>query len=197
MTSSSMNTSNASTVPFFVLRLDPPPAPTNENDNVQSDIRPNNVGMTDLPSTSLCRTKVLFTVPEHFATALIAHPILCCGSLFYLSFDEVDVSASSDTRSTTTSPQQPTNANLKNSKSNITITTPKTTFISTSYDSVDPDVTAYEIAKRIAIRLQNVRNTCLEQSQRPMNTNGNNTGEDVIDAVFVAKQNDWAAQMLF
>ena len=130
-------------------------------------------------------------MPENLASELIIHPILCCGSLFYLSVDEVDVSISiPPSTATSNSKQQPSNINVNDNKSKSATATTKTTFISTSYDSTDPDRTAYEIAKRITIRLQNVRNTT--QSQRQTNHNVNKTGEMIAN-----HQTNWAAQMLF
>ena len=187
MTSSLSSSSH--TVPFYVLQLDcaQPPPTTVTNDDTS---HPNDVDMT---GSSLHRTKALFTVPENLASELIIHPILCCGSLFYLSVDEVDVSISiPPSTATSNSKQQPSNINVNDNKSKSATATTKTTFISTSYDSTDPDRTAYEIAKRITIRLQNVRNTILAQSQRQTNHNVNKTGEMIAN-----HQTNWAAQMLF
>ena len=195
MTSSS-SSSSSHTVPFYVLQLDSaqPPPTTATNDDTS---HPNDVDMTGSStssvSSSLHRTKALFTVPENLASELIIHPILCCGSLFYLSVDEVDASISIlPSTATSNSKQQPPNINVNDNKSKSATATTKTTFISTSYDSTDPDRTAYEIAKRITIRLQNVRNTLLAQSQRQTNHNVNKTGEMIAN-----HQTNWAAQMLF
>ena len=198
MTSSSSSSSSSSshTVPFYVLQLDsaqPPPTTATNDDTSHPNDEDMTGSSTSSVSSSLHRTKALFTVPENLASELIIHPILCCGSLFYLSVDEVDVSISiPPSTATSNSKQQPSNINVNDNKSKSATATTKTTFISTSYDSTDPDRTAYEIAKRITIRLQNVRNTLLAQSQRQTNHNVNKTGEMIAN-----HQTNWAAQMLF
>jgi hypothetical protein len=221
MTAASMNkntgTSSSGAIPFYVLRLGNATLAAS-NDDAQSDIIDplKDMAITDSSTSSsissLCRTKALFTVPAHLATALIVHPIVCCGSLFYLSFDDVDVAKSSCSTSTTittttttttaTTQQHPPNTNFNQPKKENTSTTVKTTFLSTTYESIDPDMTAYEIAKRITIRIQNVRNTISVQSQSKMNgndTNANKKNGEMLneETAFVTKHNDWAAQMLF
>ena len=186
MNSSSMNTNTSTTgtytVPFFVLRLDQHHSTdggTCADTSTAIDdatTQQENVEATDLStsSTSLHQTKALFTVPEHFAAALMVHPIVCCGSLFYLSFD-TDVSFSSNT----------------NSKSH-------TTFVSTTYESVDPHRTASEIATRIATRLQNLKiHFETHGSPPPNSSNLNHDNARSNDTAMVAQQREWASQLLF
>ena len=72
------------------------------------------------------RTKALFTVPKELATQLVAHDILCRGSSFELKIEE----------------DSPRNGD--------------TTFLSTIFQSLQPQQLATELAKRIAIRIDNV-----------------------------------------
>lgn len=179
-------TANRNDVPFFVLRLD---HPTTNDDATTSDT---NADQSDR-SSSLHRTKALFTVPDHFASELMLHPILCCGSFFYLTLDDVNVAipTTTTTGSTTTTTHTGTTTKPSNKNSKHI----STTFLSTSYESADPDSTAYEIAKRIAIRVQNLVHyhaaAQLSTGQLP------HQPSDPNDMVMTSQQNDWAAQLLF
>jgi len=72
------------------------------------------------------RTKALFTVPKELAAQLAIHDILCRGSCFKLKVEE----------------DSPRNGG--------------TTFLSTIFKSPQPQQLALELAKRIAIRMDNV-----------------------------------------
>jgi len=72
------------------------------------------------------RTKALFTVPKELASQLAMHAILCRGSCFELQVEK----------------QSPRNGG--------------TTFLSTIFKSPQPQALAHELAKRIAIRMDNV-----------------------------------------
>jgi hypothetical protein len=130
------------TVPYFVLRLDPS---TVEND-LESD-KQSSLGQS---SSSLHRTKALFTVPEDIAPALIIHPILCCGSSFTLLIDDA-VPQTQQQR------QQPSSSN-NDTKS-------QTMFLSTMFDSLFPEDTAQEIAQRLSIRIDNVGAAALNATE--------------------------------
>ena len=84
--------------------------------------------LDDDPETPVTerRTKALFTVPKQLAIQLVAHDILCRGSCFELKIEE----------------DSPRNGD--------------TTFLSTIFQSPQPQHLAMELAKRIAIRMDNV-----------------------------------------
>lgn len=174
-------TTNSNAVPFFVLRLE---NPTTNDDAITSDM---NVDQSDRSSSSLHRTKALFTVPDHFASELMLHPILCCGSFFYLTLDDVNVAAT--TGSTTTTHTGTTTKPPNKISKHIS-----TTFLSTSYESTDPDITAYEIAKRIAIRVRNL--VQYHAQAAPLSTTAQ-LPTDPNDMAMTSQQNDWAAELLF
>ena len=79
------------------------------------------------------RAKAIFTVPEELAQSLIAHPILCRGSSFALQVDEAS-------RRIMVAAQQQQSSH-------------RTSFLSTEFYSHDPQDTALDISRRIAIRL--------------------------------------------
>jgi hypothetical protein len=83
------------------------------------------------------RTKVVFTVPEELAKALISHPILCRGSCFALQLDAV-----SQRLATTTMPPQGSRGRIS--------------FLSTEFFSPEPEDTAMDISRRLNARQQNV-----------------------------------------
>jgi hypothetical protein len=132
-------------VPYFVLRLDPS---TVEND-LESD-KQSSLGQS---SSSLHRTKALFTVPEDIAPALIIHPILCCGSSFTLVIDDT-IPQTQQQR------QQPS---IRSSSNNDTKS--RTMFLSTMFDSLFPEDTAQEIAQRLSIRIDNVGAAALNATE--------------------------------
>lgn len=84
--------------------------------------------------SSLQRIKALFTVPEDLVAALIVHPILCCGSSFSLTSE-----------TSQSYPRLPLGKTLH-----------RTSFISATFDSLDPEGTAHEISRRLSIRIDNM-----------------------------------------
>jgi hypothetical protein len=82
----------------------------------------------------LHRIKALFTVPEDLIAGLIVHPILCCGSSFTLAVENSQ-----------SHPRLPLGKAMH-----------RTSFISTTFDSLDPESTAHEISRRISIRIDNI-----------------------------------------
>jgi hypothetical protein len=77
------------------------------------------------------RAKALFTVPSAIATSLAVNPILCRGASFDLAIDSVSLVQQQ---------QQPSTG---------------TSFLSTEFDSPNPEETARAISERIAIRIGN------------------------------------------
>ena len=71
-------------------------------------------------------TKAVFTVPQELAESIMSHPILCRGSSFALQLDAVS---------------QRVGAN------------PTTSFLCTEYFSPEPEDTASDISRRLAIRV--------------------------------------------
>jgi hypothetical protein len=169
---------NKTIVPFFVLRLD------GDGGNAIVENAETDTCTVDMAcsGTSLHRTKALFTVPKELANALTVHPVLCCGASFHLEIDDAFPVA------------QPPQMNLSKGKN-----TTKTTFISTSYDSVDPDSTAEDISQRIATRIVNIRNAVDEMKQhQQQQQQKSDRGVDANDEanMILATQDDWAKVLL-
>lgn len=101
-----------------------------ENNNNQNDSN----ALT--PSSSCRYAKALFTVPTELAVALTAYPILCRGSAFEL---KVDAYASAES----TPPTQGSSGN-------------QTTFLTTLLESPYPEDAAKDIARRLAMRIDNI-----------------------------------------
>jgi hypothetical protein len=180
-----MNNKSTGSVPYFILRLDSIPETGATNNAPISD---NNDGVDDIVDSasdrqSLHKTKALFTVPEDLATALIVHPILCCGSSFYFVMDNFFAGT------------QPNIISDDKNTDHRTRTTSKTTFISTTFDSIDPDNTAYDISLRLSIRIQNIRNTIREEMEKTSDNN-DNINNNNIEANILASQKDWAKMFL-
>jgi hypothetical protein len=83
------------------------------------------------------RAKVMFTVPAELAVALASYPIVCCGSFFTLELENPM------SRLEASSPSNKRNSN-------------PTAFLTTVLESPRPEETAQDIARRLAIRLENI-----------------------------------------
>jgi hypothetical protein len=169
---------NKSNVPYFILRLDScctnntPNRDSNDEVDVAAAAAP-----TEQQQSLLYHNKALFTVPEDVTAALIVHPILCCGSSFHFVLDNFFPGTHPPSTGDPTS-RAPSTA--------------KTTFISTTFDSIDPESTAYQISLRLSIRIQNIRNAINEEIKKSSDINNNTIRDKNIQANIVASQKDWA-----
>jgi hypothetical protein len=84
------------------------------------------------------RAKVMFTVPAELAVALASYPIVCCGSFFTLELENP---------MSTLEASSPSNKRHNNNP---------TAFLTTVLESPRPEETAQDIARRLAIRLENI-----------------------------------------
>ena len=92
------------------------------------------------------RAKALFTVPEDLAQSLAAHPILCRGSSFHFTVVAATPAAAAAEAAAAT-------------PSAIS----RTSFLSTVFESPNPDDLADEISKRLANRIDNMDSFGIEQ----------------------------------
>jgi hypothetical protein len=145
------------TVPYFLLRIDQGLTEVDTSATLEN---------SDL-SSSLHRTKALFTVPEDLVAALIVHPVLCCGSSFTLTLEN------------TGSGSHP--------KMTLGKTIHRTSFISTTFDSLDPESTAHEISRRISVRIDNIG---------PLVRSMQTSNVPVDSTSLAAAQKDWVKTIL-
>jgi hypothetical protein len=89
------------------------------------------------------RTKAIFTVPESLTSALTIHPVLCRGGVFQLQVD----AASQKWMQAVSGGECSTEEVVG--------------FLSTEYESPDPEATALAIAKRLENRVDDSANTAL------------------------------------
>jgi hypothetical protein len=94
------------------------------------------------------RTKAIFTVPESLASTLTLHPVLCRGGVFRLQVD----AASQKWMRTVSGGDISTDHHHREDSVG---------FLSTEYESPDPEATALAIAQRLESRVDDSASTAL------------------------------------
>jgi hypothetical protein len=89
------------------------------------------------------QTKAIFTVPESLVSALTIHPVLCRGGVFRLRVDAASQKW-----------MQAVSGGERHKEESVG-------FLSTEYESPEPEATARAIAKRLENRVDDSANTAL------------------------------------